>query len=289
MIPSSRHQKVIALLGEWWQRIVRSRFRILAIDYDGTLAPFRVDRLKALPYAGVIDLLRGIDSGGGKVVIISGRQALEVKTLLECAMALRGFSQKSLPFTIFGCHGFELWEPQNGLIQFSLTKEQEDSLREAYKVLTERWGERHTERKHGSVALHWRGLTPSVQDRMREAGYSFLSRYAAPQVCEVRPFSGGWELKAVGRDKGWVIQMIYQQEAPDLIAYLGDDDTDEDAFREVKRRGGLGILVRKEYRVTEAQVWLQPPSQLRSFLSLWLWALTSREKLNRADRIALLS
>jgi trehalose-6-phosphatase len=52
------------------------------------------------------------------------------------------------------------------------------------------------------------------------------------------------------------------------IAYLGDDITDEDAFRAVKVRG-LGILVRTEFRETAADVWLRPPEELASFLQLW--------------------
>ena len=33
---------------------------LLLLDYDGTLAPFRVDRFQARPWAGVRELLRRI-------------------------------------------------------------------------------------------------------------------------------------------------------------------------------------------------------------------------------------
>jgi trehalose-6-phosphatase len=51
-------------------------------------------------------------------------------------------------------------------------------------------------------------------------------------------------------------------------AYLGDDNTDEDAFKSIKGRG-MGILVREEFRPTEADAWLSPPEQLLQFLKYW--------------------
>ena len=52
------------------------------------------------------------------------------------------------------------------------------------------------------------------------------------------------------------------------MAYLGDDLTDEDAFRAVATRG-LGILVRQELRKTAAVAWLRPPEELLDFLHRW--------------------
>jgi len=54
-----------------------------------------------------------------------------------------------------------------------------------------------------------------------------------------------------------------------VAAYLGDDFTDEDAFTAIKGHG-IGILVRKEFRPTEADIWIKPPDELLSFLSDWI-------------------
>ena len=53
-----------------------------------------------------------------------------------------------------------------------------------------------------------------------------------------------------------------------MCAYLGDDLTDEDAFKAVEGRG-LGILVRKQWRSTAAAAWLKPPEELIRFLERW--------------------
>ncbi len=52
------------------------------------------------------------------------------------------------------------------------------------------------------------------------------------------------------------------------VAYLGDDRTDEDAFRELNGKG-LSVLVRKEQRPTAAEIWIEPPAELLDFLEKW--------------------
>jgi trehalose 6-phosphate phosphatase len=54
-------------------------------------------------------------------------------------------------------------------------------------------------------------------------------------------------------------------------AYLGDDTTDESAFRAMEGRG-ISVLVRPTWRQTAAQSWLKPPQELLEFLDLWLKA-----------------
>ena len=50
--------------------------------------------------------------------------------------------------------------------------------------------------------------------------------------------------------------------------YLGDDVTDEDAFRAVDRQG-IGILVAEDSRPTAASYSLRDPGEVRRFLE-WL-------------------
>ncbi len=70
----------------------------LMLDYDGTLAPFRVDRFQARPWAGVRDLLNRIQSQGQtRLVVVSGRPACEILPLLGVDPAPE----------IWGLHGAE--------------------------------------------------------------------------------------------------------------------------------------------------------------------------------------
>jgi len=51
-------------------------------------------------------------------------------------------------------------------------------------------------------------------------------------------------------------------------AYLGDDTTDEDAFKAIRGRG-IGVLVRPQFHATAADFWLKPPEELLEFLERW--------------------
>jgi trehalose-6-phosphatase len=85
-------------------------------------------------------------------------------------------------------------------------------------------------------------------------------------------FDGGLELRAPGKNKGDAVNAILAETGPGVpAAYLGDDQTDEDAFRAIKGKG-LAILVRPELRPTLADVWLRPPDELGRFLRDWLLA-----------------
>jgi trehalose-phosphatase len=86
---------------------------------------------------------------------------------------------------------------------------------------------------------------------------------------EILPFDEGLELRARGCNKQFAVKAVLS-ETPQgaAAAYLGDDITDEDAFRAVKARG-LGVLVRTEFRPTEADVWLTPPQELVTFMKQW--------------------
>jgi hypothetical protein len=52
------------------------------------------------------------------------------------------------------------------------------------------------------------------------------------------------------------------------VAYLGDDRSDEEAFR-VLRGLGLGVRVHPRRSVTLAEAWLQPPQGVYEFLNRW--------------------
>ncbi|MGH9893471.1 MAG: trehalose-phosphatase, partial [bacterium] len=138
---------------------------------------------------------------------------------------------------------------------------------DAWRARIARFGGR-TEEKPASLALHWRGLEATAVAQIRALVAEPWARGQETGL-QVHPFDGGIELRAPGRHKGYAVETIHQElgdGAP--IAYLGDDLTDEDAFRSIKRRG-LGVLVRPELRPTLADVWLRPPQELLVFLERW--------------------
>src|SRR5262249_22176174 len=85
-------------------------------------------------------------------------------------------------------------------------------------------------------------------------------------------FDGGVEMRMPDLDKGDAVRIILSEEDPGVpIAYLGDDATDEHAFRALGRNG-VSVRVRTKQRRPAAQVWMKPPEELMEFLSRWIEA-----------------
>jgi trehalose-phosphatase len=125
------------------------------------------------------------------------------------------------------------------------------------------------EHKPGCLALHWRGLAPPKIKGIRSKAMTKWTLLAQDTGLTLSEFDGGLELRVPGRNKGYAVQTILAEMGNGtMAAYLGDDITDEDAFKSIKGRG-LGILVREEYRKTAADLWLRPPKELLEFLSRW--------------------
>ena len=80
---------------------------LLLLDYDGTLAPFRVDRFKARPWTGVREAIGRIQrQGRTRMVVITGRPAKEIGPLL------RGYPPVVDPMLeVWGLHGAERLHP----------------------------------------------------------------------------------------------------------------------------------------------------------------------------------
>ena len=128
------------------------------------------------------------------------------------------------------------------------------------------------EDKPNAAVMHWRGASPrkarSIEARTRQL-FEPLAQLDGLRLLE---FEAGLELR-VGRDKGGAVEAILAESRPNSpVAYLGDDLTDEAAFRVVNAQSGphLSALVRRTFRETAAEVWLRPPGELKRFLERWI-------------------
>jgi len=79
------------------ERLRSAPARVLLLDYDGTLAPFCVDRTLAFPYPEVPPLIVRIMRKGTRVVLISGRPVREI-------LLLSGICPQP---EVWGSHGLE--------------------------------------------------------------------------------------------------------------------------------------------------------------------------------------
>jgi trehalose 6-phosphate phosphatase len=235
---------------------------LLLLDYDGTLAPFRVDRFKARPWAGVRELLTRIQSDTRtRIVVVTGRPAAEIVPLL-------GLER---PPEVWGLHGSERLRPDGRRELESLAPAVRAGLDEARAQLQNDAAGGLLEEKPNAVAMHWRGVAPQKAKVIATKTRAVFEPLVRREGLVLLEFEAGLELRA-GRDKGHVVKALLDETADGgshSAAYLGDDITDEAAFRAIKGRG-LAVLVKRNHRTTSADVWLRPPEELRAFFGRWL-------------------
>jgi trehalose 6-phosphate phosphatase len=244
-------------------RLAEAQERVLLLDYDGTLAPFAPDRSNAFPYVGVPQLLEQImKTTGTRVALISGRPAHDVPRLIGITPAPE----------VWGSHGLERLHPDGRYEMPEIGSEILDCLERAVVELASLGLRQVTETKPGAVAVHWRWLPSTKLEEVKATAYRVLSRGTRNPALKLEPFDGGLELRIRGRNKGDAVRTILSEIDTDApVTYLGDDVTDEDAFRALCGKG-LSVLVTPKYRFSAAQVWLKPPHDLIRFLRDWVAA-----------------
>lgn len=247
----------------FFNRLESTPSRVLLLDYDGTLAPFREARNEAVPYPGVREeVRRHLDGGRSRVVVVSGRAVEDVRPLLGVEPAPE----------IWGSHGWERLIPGQGMERTDPGERAREGLARGREVAREGVPAGRVELKPVSVAVHTRGLAEGAAEALLDVVREPWADLAERHGLDVHAFDGGLELRVPGRDKGTAIRQILRDEPPDAaVAYLGDDRTDEDAFRALADRGdrALRVLVRTERRETEADLWLRPPDEMLAFLRRW--------------------
>jgi trehalose 6-phosphate phosphatase len=260
-------------LDSFFQSFTAGATPLLLLDYDGTLAPFRVDRFKARPWTGVREAVGRIQrQGRTRIVIITGRPAKEIGPLLRGNPPIL-----DSPVETWGLHGAERLHPDG-------RRELEEAPPDTQRRLDElREHLRHNnlggqfEDKPNAAVMHWRGASPRTAKFIEARTLELFEPLAKLQGLTLLPFESGLELR-VGRHKGGAIETVIAEEPPGTpVVFIGDDVTDEEGFRAVNQAHGphLSILMRPDFRETAADVWLRPPTELRAFLKMWYRALES--------------
>jgi trehalose 6-phosphate phosphatase len=245
------------------QAVAEAPQAVLFLDYDGTLAPFQVKRDQAYPYPGAAAVLQEIvRSGQTRLVVVTGREAGEIQPLLDIHPTPE----------VWGCHGLERLRTDGIMEMLPLSKRTRNGLSEAEHWVDHQQLRDIAEFKRGGIAIHWRGLNEMEKENIRARMMLGWRPIAKDSGLALLEFDGGLEILAKEAGKGDAVRALLEEVSPETpAAYLGDDATDESAFRAMEGRG-ISILVRPTWRQTAAQSWLKPPQELLEFLDLWLKA-----------------
>ncbi len=216
--------------------------------------------MEAVALDGAVDLLCTIrDRKDTSLAILSGRPVDEIIYLMG-----------DLGITIVGSHGWEVRLPDLTRRLSYPKPRQEQRLQQVEKEAIDKGLKERTERKVASIAVHTRGLTMDVAKRTEDELVQFWGKDVRQHGLECRRFNGGVEVRCIGIDKGTGLHnLLKNQPEGAFCVYVGDDETDEDAFR-VIRGQGFGIRVGPLDVPTEAQGHLPDCRALLEFLKGWV-------------------
>lgn len=240
------------------------------LDYDGTLTP-----IVARPELAVLsDQTRSAIhrlAGLCTVAVISGRDRAEVARLV-------GLDE----LVYAGSHGFDISGPGGLEKQHEQANEYLAPLARAETRLTKALASLEgiiVERKRYAIAVHYRLVDPSkaagieaVVDRAVEDEKPLLHKTGGKKIFEIRP-NLPWDK---GRAVLWLLETLGLDRSDVLPIYIGDDETDEDAFRALKNTG-LGIVVADAPQNTSAQYVVSAPADVAELLGKLIRFLEDRK------------
>lgn len=232
---------------------------VFFLDYDGTLTKI-VDRPElAIINSKMRQLVEKL-SKKFTTAIVSGRMREDVQRLA----GVEGIFYA-------GSHGFDIFGEGVALVQpkaketIPLVKKIIEQLKDALSGID---GVIIEEKKF-SVAVHYRLVKESDQ-------LSIIRNFVEKIVKEneqLRLMDGKMVfeiLPAIDWNKGkavrWIMKALNLFWEDNIVFYIGDDTTDEDAFRAVKSRG-IGILVSEEDKSSAALYKLNSPDEVSEFFS----------------------
>lgn len=250
---------------ERWDEIethLRGRRPALFLDYDGTLSPIAPRPEMATLPEPTREVLRRL-AGEVPVVIVSGRGREDVAALV----GLDGLAYA-------GSHGFDIAGPPPVPGAPPLRLEVGEGVPERIDRAAERLRRDLggvegvlIEPKRFAVSVHFRLADPAEVPRIERAvdavieAHPGLRKAHGKMLFELRP-DLDWDK---GRALLWLLNALGLDRPDVLPFYIGDDITDEDAFRALAGRG-LGILVSEEPRETAAEYQLRDTEEVRAFL-----------------------
>jgi len=251
-----------------WAKIkntLSDKFLLFLFDYDGTLTSIKESApLAVLPRENKDLINRLLRIPNCSLAIISGRSLENIKEMV----GIKGIIYA-------GNHGLEIEGPR---IKF------ESQLSPRLKAVIRHIAEDLTKRLSGirGVIVEDKGLTISVHYRLiaEKDIQEFLSIFTEiidPYTCrdKIKVNSGKkvYEVKPpVQWDKGKVVLWLIAREQfaagerKVLPIYIGDDVTDEDAFKALKRKG-LTIFVGESHS-SNADYYLKDTEEVTRFLRL---------------------
>ncbi|KAK7204526.1 glycosyltransferase family 20-domain-containing protein [Myxozyma melibiosi] len=217
--------------------------RVFMFDYDGTLTPIVRDPAAAVPHPRVLHMLETLAADPkNKVWIISGRDQTFLDRYLGARIPRLGLSAEH------GCFmkpiGAKDWVNLTEKADMSWMKD----VIEIFQYYTERTQGAFIERKRAAVTWHYRRADPEYGAFQARECLNHLEN-TVTQKYDVEVMRGKANLEVRPRfvNKGEIAKQLVREytsasttgSAPEFVLCMGDDSTDEDMFRALRKFEGL--------------------------------------------------
>src|SRR5438874_6018324 len=239
------------------QEIARNGDRLAVfLDYDGTLTPIVSHPEDAWLSESMRQTLQSL-AARVPVAIVTGRDldAVRGRVLVD-------------GIVYAGSHGFDIagaggLRRELGAAYLPVLDTAEKELRQALDEIPGA----QLERKRFSVAAHYRNVNENDVLMLARAVEAVAARH--PELRRINGKKVYELLPDIDWDKGkavvWLMESLDLDRENVRPIYLGDDTTDEDAFRALEHRG-IAILVTDESQPTAARYSLKNPTAAEDFL-----------------------
>ncbi|MFH1877705.1 MAG: trehalose-phosphatase [Candidatus Omnitrophota bacterium] len=245
------------------EKITRDKQLMIFLDFDGTLAPIRRDPEKVFLSAGARDILKKLASRADTAIsIITGRKIAEI-------IKLTGI--KNIIYV--GNHGLEYMENGKKRVRPEALKAAASVEQIKKKMAKQCAGLKGImiEDKGCTLSIHYRKAGKEVSAR---AALIFNDITKDPlKARSIRVTSGKkvWEVRPFSRwNKGTAVTEIIKRHGPAgrkiIPLYIGDDVTDEDAFKAVRKKGFAVKVVKEPATGSAADYYLRGIREVILFL-----------------------
>lgn len=234
------------------------RRRLVVIDFDGSLAPPAGHPSDARLAEGAREALEALTSIT-EVAVLSARRVEDLAERLD-----------GLPLTLMGGHGARIITREGDhvpLIDVAAVGRTLDEVQGELDDLLDVEDGWIVERKQASLAVHHRAVPlATVAAGVRRVRDVLAARLEVAPGFTVVEGKSVLELRPRSVDKGRAIAWL-ESRFPDLVPLvIGDDITDEDAFRVAQQRGGDAVLVSEVARSTAARWRVDGPARVVALL-----------------------
>ncbi|WP_371579166.1 trehalose-phosphatase [Streptomyces sp. NBC_01314] len=215
---------------------------VIALDFDGTLAPIVPDPEQARAHPDAVAALAALAPKVASVAVVTGRPA---------GVAVRHGGFAGVPglehLVVLGHYGAERWDAVTGTVSAPAPHPGVAAVRAELPGFLDSvgaWQGTWTEEKGRALAVHTRRATDP--QAAFEALRAPLADLAARHGLIVEPGRLVLELRPPGMDKGVALRDYLTETAAECVLYAGDDLGDLPAFATIEKlrtEGTPGLLV----------------------------------------------